>query len=54
VDLMFHRIAISEQYRDSPTAVRVRWAFRDFLSAHVILDLVDEERARIAAEAASG
>jgi hypothetical protein len=51
---MIHRIAISEQYRDSPTAVRVRWAFQDFIDAHIVLDVVDEERARVAAEAARG
>lgn len=47
---MVHRIATSELYRDSPTAVRVRWAFRDFVDAHVMLDVADDERARAEAE----
>jgi hypothetical protein len=47
---MVHRIATSEQYRDSPTAVRCAWAFRDFLDAHILLDVVDEERAVVEAE----
>lgn len=44
--MMMHRIATSELYRDSPTAVRTRWAFRDFVEAHIVLDVADEERAR--------
>lgn len=49
---MITRVATSELYRDSPTAVRVRMAFRDFIGAHAILDVADAERAR--AEATSG
>jgi hypothetical protein len=52
IDLMVHRIATSELYRDSPTRVRCQWAFVDFVAAHVLLDVSDEERAR--AEAAHG
>jgi hypothetical protein len=43
---MLHRIATSELYRDSPTAVRLHWAFRDFIDAHVLLDLHDDEKAK--------
>jgi len=49
---MITRVATSELYRDSPTAVRVRWAFRDFIEAHAVLDVVDEDRSR--AEATGG
>jgi hypothetical protein len=52
IDLMIHRVATSELYRDSPTAVRCGWAFRDFVDAHVLLDEADEARAR--AEAGGG
>jgi hypothetical protein len=52
---MVHRISTSEQYRgSSPTAVRTAWAFSDFIGAHVVLDVVDEERARAVAEAGYG
>jgi hypothetical protein len=42
---MIHRVALDELYRDSPTAVRCRWAFRDFIEAHVVLDAASETRA---------
>lgn len=48
---MIHRVATSELYRDSPTAIRTRWAFRDFVDAHVVLDVADEERERASADA---
>jgi hypothetical protein len=51
VDLMLQRVAVSDLYRDSPTSVRVRWAFRDFLEAHVVLDVQDLERAEREEEA---
>jgi hypothetical protein len=51
---MFHRVAMSEQYRSDPTSVRARWAFCDFIAAHVILDIADEERARAQREASRG
>lgn len=52
--MVLHRVVTSELYRDSPTAVRCRWAFQDFLDANVILDVADEERARREAEAKNG
>lgn len=48
---MIHRVATSELYRDSPTAIRWRWAFRDFVDAHQVIDVADEERARAKREA---
>lgn len=48
---MIHRVATSELYRDSPTAVRCAWAFRDFIEAHAMLDVSDQERARAKSEA---
>ena len=51
---MIHRIATSELYRASPTAVRCHWAFRDFLEAHIMLDLTEEERALVEKEGARG
>lgn len=44
---MVHRVATSELYRSSPTEVRVRWAFRDFIAAHLILDAADAARAEV-------
>ncbi|MEN0065934.1 MAG: hypothetical protein AAGA48_27585 [Myxococcota bacterium] len=41
---MIHRVATSEAYRCSPTAIRRDWAFRDFLHAHVVLDLFEAKR----------
>ena len=45
---------MSEVYRDTPTGVRTRWAFRDFVEAHVMLDSVDEQRAKEKKEAERG
>lgn len=50
---MVQRIATSELYRDSPTAVRCGWAFRDFVDAHRVLDVADEERERAGEKAGS-
>ena len=46
VDMMIHRIATAELYRDNPTSVRCRWSFRDFIEAHIVLDVADAERSR--------
>lgn len=51
---MIHRIASSAEYRDSPTAIRCRWALRDFIATHVLLDIYDEARERERMEADRG
>lgn len=50
VDLLLIRVATSELFRDSPTAVRTRWAIRDYIAAHVVLDAQDRARAAAALE----
>ncbi|NOT72461.1 MAG: hypothetical protein HOP09_14665 [Hyphomicrobium sp.] len=46
MDTMIHRVATSESYRTSPTLVRTSWAFRDYIDAHRVLDIIDAERER--------
>ena len=41
--MLYHRFAATGHCPDSPTAVRTRWAFRDFLEAHVICDHLERE-----------
>lgn len=51
---MLHRVATSELYRCSPTAIRLGWSFHDFIAAHIVLDHADAERARAEREADHG
>jgi hypothetical protein len=51
---MIHRVAGSERYRDSPTAVRCSWAFSDFVGACVMLDHEDEARRKAHPEPKGG
>lgn len=42
-----HRLQLSDEYRDTPTAIRHVWAFRDVIEAHQMLDFLDAERTRV-------